>query len=268
MFHTAFNLITTLALLPFVNQFAALVSWLVKDKEEPSGEDAPYKLEYQSGPMQNTPELNILRAEKDISDMAALVSFMYAALSRFLRGIKDTEDRAEAVRVLVEEMKRKEAYAGQMREALTVFLMECAREQLNSRSEQRVSQLLRIVAGLEDITDGCYGIGLLLERSVKKKQIFREKEMNALSPYMNLVGDFLAMLRECLDQNLTEEQIGRARKLEDEIDASRDKLRRLGRKRIEAGVDVKTELLFIDLVRRIEKLGDYCYDLAEALAKS
>jgi phosphate:Na+ symporter len=44
------------------------------------------------------------------------------------------------------------------------------------------------------------------------------------------------------------------------------KLRKLGRKRIEAGENVKTELLFIDLARRIEKVGDYCYSISSALS--
>jgi phosphate:Na+ symporter len=75
------------------------------------------------------------------------------------------------------------------------------------------------------------------------------------------------MIRERLGRNLTPEQIGQARELEAAIDQSRDKLRKLGRKRIEAGKDVKTELLFIDLVRRIEKIGDYCFDIAATLAQ-
>jgi phosphate:Na+ symporter len=41
----------------------------------------------------------------------------------------------------------------------------------------------------------------------------------------------------------------------------------MGRKRIEAGKDVKRELLFIDLVRRIEKIGDYCYNIAVTLRR-
>ncbi|MDR0590063.1 MAG: hypothetical protein LBG25_05915, partial [Spirochaetaceae bacterium] len=47
---------------------------------------------------------------------------------------------------------------------------------------------------------------------------------------------------------------------------SQKKLRRLGRKRIEAGEKVKTELLFIDIVRRIEKLGNYCYHIFKVLS--
>jgi phosphate:Na+ symporter len=59
----------------------------------------------------------------------------------------------------------------------------------------------------------------------------------------------------------------RTRELETEINKSQKKLQKLSRKRIEAGRDVKTELFFIDLVRRIEKLGDYCFDISNTLMK-
>ncbi|MDR1105509.1 MAG: Na/Pi cotransporter family protein, partial [Treponema sp.] len=81
-----------------------------------------------------------------------------------------------------------------------------------------------------------------------------------------LVEDFLDFLQEHLGERLTPEDRKRAESLEADIDESRNRLRKLGRKRIEAGVDVKTELLFIDLVRRIEKLGDYCFDITGVLS--
>jgi phosphate:Na+ symporter len=83
---------------------------------------------------------------------------------------------------------------------------------------------------------------------------------------VGLVEEFLSLLREQLGRSLSLEQLEYARDLEEKIDGSRNKLRKLGRKRIEAGVDVKTELLFIDLVRRIEKIGDYCFDITAALS--
>jgi phosphate:Na+ symporter len=266
MFHTVFNILCTLVFIPFVSQFAALVSFIIKDdKTETTPEH--YRLIYRSGTIQNTPQLNIIQAEKEIRDMAGIASSMYAAFSDVLKNIRETEDKEGAVTALVEGMKRKEEYADEMREALTSFLIECTREQLNRRSERRVSQLLHIISDLEDMTDDCYSVSLLLERSVRKNQIFKGKEMDALVPYVKLVEDFLTLVREHLGISLSAEQIEHARELEANIDKSRNKLRKLGRKRIEAGVNVKTELLFIDLVRRIEKLGDYCFDIAETIAR-
>jgi phosphate:Na+ symporter len=125
---------------------------------------------------------------------------------------------------------------------------------------------MRIIADLEDMTDDCYSVSLMLERSVKKNLLFKEKEIDALAPYIGQVEGFLAFVREHLGRTMTGEQEFYASELERQIDKSRDRLRKLGRKRIEAGEDVKRELLFIDLVRRIEKLGDICYNISEALA--
>jgi phosphate:Na+ symporter len=267
MFHTIFNVLGTLAFFPFVNQIAALVSFLIKDKEENQA-PAHYKLEYTSGAIQNSPELNIIRAEKEIRDMAGIVSAMYAQVSAALRSLPDTAAKEEAVNILVERMKEKEEFADEMREGLTRFLIECTRQQLHYHSEQKVSQLLRIIADLEDMTDDCYSASLIMERSVKKHQLFKEKEMEALAPYISLVENFLTFVQEHLGQSLTAEQRSHAEALEGQINRFRDKLRKLGRKRIEAGENVKTELLFIDFVKRIERLGDYCYNISEALAQT
>jgi phosphate:Na+ symporter len=266
MFHTIFNLANTLVFFPFVKPFAALVTFLVKD-DKAGTEPEHYTLVHKSGSIQNTPELNIIQAEKEIRDMAGIASAMYARISGTLKTLKEAEDKEGAISGLTAEMKGREEYADEMREALTAFLIECTREQLNPRSEHRVSQLLRIIADLEDMTDDCYSVALLLERSVRKNQIFKEKEMAGLVPYLSLVEDFLTLVREHLGRRLSPEEAEYAKSLEEKIDESRNRLRKLGRKRIEAGVDVKTELLFIDLVRRIEKLGDYCFDIAEALAR-
>jgi phosphate:Na+ symporter len=261
MFHTVFNLLNTVVFFPFVRPFAALVTFLIKDRGESETGPKIYKLEYISSSMRDTPELSIYRAEKEIRDMAGLVNSMYDALKGALSTLND-----ETVDRLVTALGEKDDYAGQMREALNVYLMECTRHHLNRRSEHNVSMLLRIIADLKDMTYYCNSVSILLQRSVKKDQIFKHNEMEALDPYMAQVGAFLAFVSEHLGGRLSDGEAAYARGLERHIDESRDKLRKLGRKQIEAGENVKTELLFIDLVRRIEKLGDYCYSISESLA--
>ena len=43
-------------------------------------------------------------------------------------------------------------------------------------------------------------------------------------------------------------------------------MKKIARKRLEDGADVKAELLYMDLVRQIEKIGDRCFNIAEQLA--
>jgi phosphate:Na+ symporter len=301
MFHTVFNVFCTIVFLPFTGRFASLVAFFIRDRQNAGQYQGRYRLE--GGLLQGTPEFNIIRAEKEISGMAGLVSDMYAEASRALAALAGTgsgeetgagtaEETAETAEMaagetvsetaeetageklnrgkldvdeLVAVMRTREAYADQMREELSRFLIECSRQQLSPKSEYNISQLLRIIADLEDMADDCCGISMILERSVKKKQRFKRKETEALAPYVKQVEDFLSFVRDHLGHPISKEQIEFAEELEIQIDKSRNKLRKLGRKRIEAGADVKTELLFMDLVRRIERLGDFCYNISEAL---
>jgi phosphate:Na+ symporter len=264
--HTIFNIVNTLLFLPFVNQFAKLVIWLLPDKKEEVKDDH-YKFAYISSFVADSPELNILRVEKEIRDMAGVASSMYSRFSTLLRQLHEIVDVEKAAAELCAELKKKEDYADEMRDALTNFLIECTREQLAPRTEQRVSSLLRTVGYLEEMSDDCYIISMLLEKNIIKKRILKKQEIEELVPYIDQVGEFLDLLQEQLGQSPTLRSTIYTKKLEANINKSRKDLQRLSRKRIEAGKDVKTELFFIDLVRRIERLGDYCYDISNTLVK-
>jgi phosphate:Na+ symporter len=265
MFHTVFNLTNTILFLPFVNYLAALVTFIIKDDPE-TVEPEHYRLTYTSGTIQNTPEINIVRAEKEVCDMAGLVLSMFTSFSGVLQSLLEAQDKRAAVIGLGDELKQKEEYADEMRDQIGAFLMECARVQLNPRSEYRISQLLRVISDFEDMTDTCCSLSFILERGVKNGQIIKKKEMEALAPYLKQVEDFLNLVQENLGNTLSADTLQKARQMESEINKNRDKLRKLGHKRLESGKDVKTELLFIDIVRRIERLGDYCLEIAETLA--
>ncbi|MDR1655894.1 MAG: Na/Pi cotransporter family protein [Treponema sp.] len=265
MLHTVFNVVNVIIFFPFVKPFASLVSFLIKDTDSEK-KDGHYKLVYRGGAIQDAPELAVIQAGKEMRDMAAVAYSMYDRVSKAFYEAKDIEDREAWIEKLMEQLSKQEAYADEMREQLTAFLIECTRHQLGPRSEQNLSRLLRIVADLEYITDDCYSIACILERSVKKDLIFKEKEMVLLSPYIALVEEFLSFVQSRLGSRLHSDEAAQAEDFEARIDKLRDKLRKRGRKRIEAGEDVKTELLFIDLVRRLENLGDYCYAISHALS--
>jgi phosphate:Na+ symporter len=90
--------------------------------------------------------------------------------------------------------------------------------------------------------------------------------MKELAPFTRMVGKFLKFVQGRLGQTLTPEEAEYARKIEDRINKTRNRLRKYGRKRIQAGENVDTELLFIDFIRRLEHLGDYCFHISNALA--
>jgi len=264
--HTTFNIINTLVFLPFVNQYSRLICFMLPNKptEEKSG---PYQFEYLSSGRTDSPELNIMRAEKEIIDMAGMVSSMYSRFCAALRDLRETGGKGSesSIAALCAELSEKERHVNDMREALSDFFVECSRDKLSARTGRRVVKLLRIIGNLKEMSDECRSVSRLLEKSVVKDCVFKPREMDKLIPYVDMVEEFLSILKERLGRNPTDEQKARAAELEDNIDKTRKKLQKMGRKRIEAGGNVRSELLFIDLVRRIEKLGDYCFEISEAV---
>ena len=257
MMHTVFNLVNAMLFAPFTASFAGLVSRFIKPKP---GEDAlPHRLEYIAAPLMNSPELNLMRAQKEISDMAGLCNTMFGRWREILR--LRPEDLSEDV----ESFKSMEDYADQMRDELSRFLLDCAGHDLSANSQREIGIMLRMVVDLEDVTDDCYSLVLLLEKATTRKLALDKAEIESLVPYTLLVEDFLRFVQENINRNISEEQLAVAGELEDRIDDFRSALRKKSRKRLQTGADVKSELLFMDVVRHIEKIGDHAYGVAHAL---
>ena len=97
---------------------------------------------------------------------------------------------------------------------------------------------------------------------------FDPKDMDRLHPYTDLVKQVLTFVNENINKPLSRDGFKAAQDLEDRIDMFRKNLKKVARKRLEEGADVKTELLYIDMVRGIEKIGDRAYSISEALSKT
>jgi len=265
MLHTMFKVINTIIFLPFINQYARFVTWLIRSKKTDAAVLTRYTFTPISSGNVNSAELNIIRAEKEVKDMARIVSSMYSSFCVVLRGLQEKNGKDEEnTAALCAELKKKEDYIDDMREVLSNFFIECTSMNTNTRMESRISYLLQVIVALESMSDECLGLSYLLDKSVGKKCVFKDKEMDQLIPYVGQVEKFLALLDNQFGVKPSPEQKLKTMELEEKIDKKRKKLHKLGRKRIEAGENVKAELLFIELVRRIEKLGDYCYEIAEA----
>ena len=259
MLHTIFNLINAVLFAPFARQFADLVSRLVKAK--PGEEGRTLRLEYAAAPLMDTPELNILRARKEIATLAGLAASMFSRFREILGN--PPAELAEDV----ESFRNMEEYADQMREELSRFLLECAGRDIGPDSREDVGTMIRIVAELETVTDDCFSLVMLMRKAESRKSRLGSVDAEGLSPYTLLVEQFLTFVRDNIERKLDADQVDAARDLEDRVDDFRAALKRKSRKRMQAGSDVKAELLFMDVIRHIEKIGDHAYGVAQALGE-
>ena len=257
MLHTLFNTANTIVLLPFETQYAKLLTVLFKDKPLPEG--APPRLAYIAGPIMDSPELNLLHARKEIADMAEVARKM------FERFRKDLREEPKDLDAEIEWFKGFETYADGMQEELSKFLLEVTSQSVNAKTQGNIQQMLHVVEDLESITDACMSLAYLIERRSAKRLVLDQKEIDGVVPANEAASAFLAFVAEKINMPIGEEELAVASEFEEKLDAFRSELKKMARKRLKAGADVKTELLFIDMIRHIEKIGDYAYSIAQAL---
>ncbi len=259
MLHTVFNVANTLIFLPFVSQMAAVTEKVVKPKKDETPD--VYRLEMPPEGHAEYAAAAIVRAEKEISDMTSLVTRMFQRIKACF-----APDSTSLIATNKEVLAQEENYADQMQEVLSAYLVRCMDLSVTDKQRDGISQMLHIVDELESMTDDCYSVGILLNRSVEKNMKFAQEDLERLEPYLDLINRFVEFIRANMNQHLDERKLKEAQTLEDQIDLFRKNLKKVARKRLENGADVKAELLYIDLVRHLEKIGDRAFSISEALS--
>lgn len=261
MLHTVFNVLNTLLFLPFAKQIASLTELVIKPKQDETPD--VYRLDFTETGAKENAAAYVIRAEKEIADMTDVVTRMFDRIE-----IGFANRTQEFIDTQMEQLAKDEDYADQMQEQLSKFLVNCSQLPVSTKLRNNVSMMLHIVDDLESMSDDCYSVAVLLKRSIEKDMQFAEEDMERLHPYIDLAHRFLAFIHENINTPLSQEQLIIAQDLEDQIDAFRKNLKKVARKRLECGADVKTELLYIDLVRSIEKIGDRAFSISESLAQT
>lgn len=258
MLHTVFKTLSTIIFLPLQNPIVKLTQLIIKDDKET--ESKTFKLEFTEFLGKESAPTHIIQAEKAIADMTDVVSDIFDKIQ-----IGVTKRNVEFIERYKQESVDSENYVDQMHEQITHYLIKCQSLHITEKQLNHISGMIQIVDELENMSDSCYATLMLIYRSIEKKMKFLQEDMERLLPYLELVRQFLQFIRRNINNQITPEKLELARELEDGIDAFRKDLKKVARKRLEGGADVKSELLYIDVIRRIENIGDNCFNISENL---
>lgn len=258
MLHTVFKTLSTVIFLPLQNPIIALSKRIIK--EDAKDKSNVYKLEFTELMAKDSVTTHIIQAEKAIADMTDVVTDMFDKIQ-----IGVTKRNAQFIEDYQEASSLQEDYVDQMHEQITHYLVRCQRLQATDKQLNHISNMIQIVDELENMSDSCCGTIMLIIRSIEKKMKFQQEDMERLLPYIELARQFLQFIRININKQLTPEKLELASELENGIDDFRKDLKKVARKRLESGADVKSELLYIDIVRTIEHIGDNCFNISETL---
>lgn len=259
MLHTLFNVVGTTIFTPFINQIGKLTELLIKSDEKSL--PTVYKFDFPEKAANESPAIPVISAQNEVGRMADVAVQMF---DRLQYGFMDRSGRF--VTDHFDNLLHEEDYLDQMQEQLTKYLLRCEQMNIDDKTRSNINVMIAITSELESMSDDCLSIGVYIKRMTEKQYFFPKEDFDRLLPYLELARELLQFIYKNINKELTHDQLEFANEIESQIDKERKVLKKIARTRLESGANVKAELLYIDLVRQIEKIGDRCFSIAEQLS--
>lgn len=256
MFHTVFNLITVIIVLPLTNLLVKLVTKIVpekKSKRPGAGEPALY---FVNDLMLRTPPIAVLQTKNEILGMAetALKNFRIACDTVCTLDFKD-----------MEEFKANENQLNYYNGELVKFIVRLLKEDLVEKDRVYLSSAIRTVTDLERVGDYSENIVEYAEKLKSADEKFSEKAVEEISDLKNLVtGLYEKVVRAYRDVDMG--ALKEAYALEDTIDRVTAEMNEKHIERLGAGVCTpEVGAQYLSLAAGVERIADHFINVAKSI---
>ena len=255
LFHSLFNIVNTGVLIWFVPHLARLAQRMVKDTPLVVSD----RVFYDSAFVPKTGEINLAEAERDIQVMGNLARDLVKGFSEII--LTPPENLTERVG----QLHKLEQDSDRLAYETTHFLLQCTSGGVSSQTMDRVTALLRVIAELEEICDSGYRLVLMAERKHRKQRILPEDAIMQVRYFSDLILQFMDFYSSRLTAPTVASDMETAFQLENNIDRFRKNLRKESMLRMQNSGDViKAELLYIDILNHMERIGNHSLNILQA----
>ena len=255
--HTAFNLVNALFFLIFLNYLVRLTSWLVPERKGEKDLDEFRHIKFIDSRYIDTPDVAIAQARAEIVRMGEAVEKMYAEVVHSLKERKLKE---------LSKWRKREDTIDHLQKEIIQFLVQVVQRPISAEESKEVASLMRMANNLERAGDGIENIAELLEELIEQNLHLSEGGLHDYEVISTKVGKFLAVVVEGI-RNEDREIMSLAQELENDIDRMREEMRGNYIMRLQSGVcTVDPGLILVDMLTAFEKIGDFCYNVSQAVA--
>jgi len=256
MFHTIFNVVTVIVILPLTQVLVNLVCRMIKEDKTKVDSDSP-KLFYIDEHMLSTPPIAVEQTKREVINMANI------AMRNFNRSLDviSTMDLSH-----LEEFKANENELNYLNMAIVDFVVKLSdRPQLNEADRLYLSTTYRTVRDIERIGDYAENIVEYAELLQYSKECFSEAALDEIAKLRSLMNEqFSTVMQVYSTQNF--DLLNLANKLEDEIDAYTKMMEDNHIKRLAEGVcTANVGAQYLSLSSNAERVADHMMNIAKTI---
>ena len=252
--HSCFNIFNTILFIPIIGILVKVVTKIVPGKEPERMPSDPIFLDHN---VLDRPFAAIHLATKEIIRLAEMTFTMIRdAQKAFIGGDKEAADK----------VKQTEENVNVLQEHIVNYLAGMfTADTITEEQSAKVSGLLHIAADIEHIGDHCKNISEFADEKIKNSYDFSEEAYGEICGCFDLAKKMAAKSIEAMEE-CSHEIAGDVRIMEKEMNRTESELRLHHMKRISDGkCSPEFTVIYTDVVHNIEKIGDYCNNIAEAV---
>ncbi len=256
LFHTAFNVVTTALLLPFVGYIVKFVNKLVKDKK--GAEEDKQMLAFIDDRVLNTPSIAVANTKKELIRMAG-----YAKQNINLSVQMLLEEKTENEPTIREN----ENCLNFLNKGIARFLTELIKKDLPDADDDAVSTYFRVVSDIERVGDYAENImeySIRLHNEEAKFSEHAKSELAGVLDKINNLFDKTMYAFEKLDVSVLSE----IEEIEDSIDVAAVELENKHLERLQNNAcTAELGSIYLQTVSNLERVGDHINNVAKSIKR-
>lgn len=260
IFHSTFNILNTLLLVPFVKQISTTVEKAIKAK---SVEDEQFHLEYIGTGLLNTSELALMEVRKEMVKFGDITHRMFD----FIETLIEKEPDKKEFKELLDRIEKYEDITDRMEVEIASFLIQLSQNEISLEASRTVRGILRAISNMEKIGDLCFHMSISIKRNTEEGLKFKPRQKQNLKDMFHLLDIAFGVMKNNVSVTDVTIDMYTVNDIENKINTLRDKIRNQHFGSIEKGdYNIKTGLFYNNIYSSCEKIGDHLFNISEAMS--
>lgn len=257
LFHTSFNVLNVIILFAFIPYLVRFVEYIQPDR---GGKDEEFHLQYISAGMMTSPGLAITQAQKEIQQFAAVIDKMHDSVTELL--FDPSADKPK----LIEKVRKYEDATDVLEIEISDYLVRVSEHtNLEHWMTERIRFMQTAINDMERVADIYYQVAKLCERMAETESVWPEAATAEMQQMMLALKAAITTMQDNVARDPAAVSMKEALLCEDAIDKHRDQFRDNHYLRLEQGdYAPRAGVIFIDMLNRLERIGDHILNVNES----